>query len=166
MIAALVPANTDTAALGSDLTAVVLGSPSDRLRLLLDSVADRESSGSVVSWRFTPKSVRRALDDGADVAVLQAHLESVAGKELPQALRYLLKDVARRHGELRLSAQGTLIRGLEEPRVAEVLADSSLRGPWPASAGTDHPHQSLLGGRDPRRATTGRLLPDPGGQPR
>jgi hypothetical protein len=128
VIAALVPPNTDTAALGSDLTAVVLGSPSDRLRLLLDSVADRDASGSAVSWRFTPKSVRRALDDGADVTVLQAHLESVAGKELPQALRFLLHDVARRHGELRLSAQGTLIRGLDEPRVAEVLADSSLRG--------------------------------------
>ena len=98
------------------------------MRLLLDSVADRDSTGSAMSWRFTPKSVRRALDDGADVATLQAHLESVAGKELPHALRYLLNDVARRHGELRLSAQGTLIRGLDEPKVAEVLADSSLRG--------------------------------------
>jgi hypothetical protein len=127
VLAALVPANTDTAAIGSDLTAVVIGSPSDRLRLLLDSVADRQASGSAVSWRFTPKSVRRAMDDGADVSTLQAHLEFVAGRELPQALRYLLHDVARRHGELRLSAEGTLVRGLDEPRVAEVLADSTLR---------------------------------------
>lgn len=126
LVALLVPANVDTAAIGSDLTAVALGSPSDRLRLLLDSVADRQSSGSAVSWRFTPKSVRRALDDGAEVATLLAHLESVAGKELPQPLRYLLHDVARRHGELRLSAQGTLVRGLDEARVAEVLADSTL----------------------------------------
>jgi hypothetical protein len=127
LVTTLVPANVDTVVIGSDLTAVALGSPSDRLRLLLDSVADRQSSGSAVSWRFTPKSVRRALDDGAEVSTLLAHLESVAGKELPQPLRYLLHDVARRHGELRLSAQGTLVRGLDEARVAEVLADSVLR---------------------------------------
>ena len=126
VVEALVPANTDTAVIDSDLTAVVLGAPSDRLRLLLDSVADRQTSGAAMSWRFSPKSVRRALDEGADVATLQTHLESVAGKALPQPLHYLLRDVARRHGELRLSAHGTLIRGLDETRVAEVLCDSTL----------------------------------------
>lgn len=126
LVDGLVPDDVEGVAVGSDLTAVAIGSPTDELRLLLDSMADRDASGVVVTWRFSPTSIRRALDDGADVATLRARLERVASTELPQTVRYLLDDVARRHGELRLSAHGTLVRGLEPSRVAEALVDRSL----------------------------------------
>ena len=42
----LLPAASGTARFGSDLTAVVAGTPSARLLALLDSVADRESAGT------------------------------------------------------------------------------------------------------------------------
>ncbi|MEU1849165.1 hypothetical protein ABZ499_07725 [Streptomyces sp. NPDC019990] len=42
----LLPSATATARIGADLTAVVTGTPSARLASLLDSVADRETSGT------------------------------------------------------------------------------------------------------------------------
>ena len=126
LLSDLVPADVDQVAVGSDLTAVAIGSPTDELRVLLDSMADRDASGLVVTWRFSPSTIRRALDSGADAATLTARLERVASTELPQTLRYLVSDVARRHGELRVSAHGTLLRGLEPGRVAEALVDRSL----------------------------------------
>ena len=52
------------ARIGADLTAVVTGTPSTRLAALLDSVADRETSGTASVWRFSAGSIRRALDAG------------------------------------------------------------------------------------------------------
>ncbi|BEP12361.1 helicase-associated domain-containing protein [Acidothermaceae bacterium B102] len=122
----LLPTTSERAAFGSDLTVVLVGSPSARLSLLLDSCADRESSGAAITWRLTPDSVRRAFDAGTNRATLTGHLLSIATTELPQPLCYLLADVERRHGELRLSGHGTLLRGDDPARVAEAAADRSL----------------------------------------
>ncbi|GAB7033700.1 hypothetical protein AB0G35_04525 [Streptomyces sp. NPDC021749] len=46
----LLPAATATARFGADLTAVVTGAPTARLVTLLDSVADRETSGTASVW--------------------------------------------------------------------------------------------------------------------
>src|SRR5690606_27215453 len=55
-----------SALFGADLTAVVTGPPSAELAEVLDRAADRESRGAASAsvWRFTPQSVRRALDAG------------------------------------------------------------------------------------------------------
>jgi hypothetical protein len=126
LVADLAPADSERAIFGSDLTATVIGPPTARVSLLLDSTADRESSGAAVSWRFSPSSVRRAFDDGADIATLTAHLGSITDGTLPQPLHYLLQDVARRHGELRLSAHGTLLRGEDAVLMAQVAGDRAL----------------------------------------
>ena len=101
------PASTDSARFGSDLTVLVPGSPSARVSSLLDRTADRESRGAGVTWRFSPGSVRRALDEGSDPDDLLAALDDIAVGELPQPLRYLINDVARRHGELQVAAART-----------------------------------------------------------
>ena len=103
LLQAMLPANTDSARFGSDLTVLVSGSPSARVSGLLDRTADRESRGAGVTWRFSPASVRHAMDEGADAGGLLADLEAIAIGELPQPLRYLINDVARRHGELEVS---------------------------------------------------------------
>jgi hypothetical protein len=45
----------------------------------------------------------------------------------PQPLRYLIRDVGRRHGELRLSAALSVIRSDDIARLAEAAVDRSLR---------------------------------------
>ncbi len=128
VLRAMLPASTDAARFGSDLTVLVSGSPSAQVSSLLDHAADRESRGAGVTWRFSPASVRRAIDDGADPDALLAALDAIAVGELPQPLRYLINDVARRHGEVQVATARTVIRGEDVALLAQVAADRGLRG--------------------------------------
>ncbi|MFE1794222.1 helicase-associated domain-containing protein, partial [Streptomyces sp. NPDC059525] len=94
----LLPSATATALIGADLTAVVTGTPSARLAVLLDSVADREAGGTASVWRFSAGSVRRALDASRSPEDITADLAAVAVGPLPQPLSYLIADTARGHG--------------------------------------------------------------------
>ncbi|MGW3960261.1 helicase-associated domain-containing protein [Amycolatopsis sp. NPDC005003] len=109
-----------TALFGTDLTAIVPGSPDARLAALLDRVADREAQGTATSWRFSPSSVRRAFDQGATTGGLLEDLRAVAAGELPQPLVYLVNDVARRHGEAQVIDVASVVVG--EPAVLAELA--------------------------------------------
>ncbi|MEJ5943675.1 helicase-associated domain-containing protein [Pseudokineococcus basanitobsidens] len=121
------PESVDRAVIGADLTAVVPGSPSVRVTTLLDACADREGRGGAVVWRLSPGSVRRALDAGWTGEQLRAELADVAGGALPQPLEYLLADVARRHGSLRVRDAVAVVRGDDEALLAQAAADRSLR---------------------------------------
>ncbi|WIY04262.1 helicase-associated domain-containing protein [Amycolatopsis mongoliensis] len=109
-----------TALFGTDLTAIVPGSPDARLAASLDRVADRESQGTATSWRFSPATVRRAFDQGATAAELLDELAAIAAGELPQPLVYLVNDVARRHGEAQVFDIASVVVG--EPAVLAELA--------------------------------------------
>jgi hypothetical protein len=122
----LLPRAADSAVFGSDLTALVAGTPSARVTALLDGCADRESSGGAVTWRFSPGSVRRALDQGIRADELVEQLAAVSERALPQPLTYLIGDVGRRHGRLRLMSTVSVIRSDDEALLAEVAADRRL----------------------------------------
>ncbi len=111
----------------ADLTALVAGTPAMELADLLDSAADRESRGTASTWRFTPASVRRALDAGRTGAVLLAELTAVAIDGLPQPLTYLINDTARRHGAVRGQQVACCLRADDPALLAEIAADRRLR---------------------------------------
>lgn len=117
-----------TVRLQADLTAIVTGTPAAELADLLDTVADSETRGTASTWRFTPVSVRRALDAGHTPQSLLARLSAAAVGALPQPLEYLIADVARRHGALRASAAACCLRGDDTALLAEIAADRKLRG--------------------------------------
>lgn len=106
---------------------MVVGAPSAQVSSLLDSCADREGRGGATIWRLSPVSVRRALDDGTTGPELEQLLSSIANAELPQPLRYLIADVARRHGSLRVSPAISVIRSEDTALLAEVAADRKLK---------------------------------------
>lgn len=120
------PAAVEELLLQADLTAVVPGPPSAALRALLDSAADRESRGGGSTWRFSSGSVRRALDGGTTSAQLLDRLGSAARHGMPQTLDYLIRDVERQHGRVRIGAAGCYLRCADEPLAAEVVATRSL----------------------------------------
>ncbi|WP_280703956.1 MULTISPECIES: helicase C-terminal domain-containing protein [Kitasatospora] len=122
----LLPAASGTARFGSDLTAVVAGTPSAHLLALLDSVADREAAGAASVWRFSPGSVRRALDAGLTPDALTADLAAVAVESLPQPLSYLIHDTARSHGRVRVVSAACVIHGAEPALLAELVAHRKL----------------------------------------
>ncbi|MFI6442741.1 helicase-associated domain-containing protein [Streptomyces sp. NPDC050759] len=119
---------TAVARIGADLTAVVTGTPSARLAALLDSVADRETSGTAVVWRFSAGSIRRALDAGRIPDDITAGLTAVAGGPLPQPLSYLIADTARGHGRVRIAPAACVIHGDEPALLAELAAHRGLAG--------------------------------------
>ncbi|MFJ3978662.1 helicase-associated domain-containing protein [Streptomyces sp. NPDC090021] len=122
----LLPSATATARIGADLTAVVTGTPSARLAALLDSVADRETSGTASVWRFSAGSVRRALDAGRTPEDITADLAAVAAGPLPQPLSYLIADTARGHGRVRIAPAVCVLHGAEPALLAELAAHRKL----------------------------------------
>jgi hypothetical protein len=125
----LLPAAAGEAVFQADLTALVPGTPTRSLADLLDATADRESRGGAVTWRFTPGSVRRALDAGHRPAELLAALRTRATTgTLPQPLEYLVTDLARRHGAMRVRAVGCVLRAEDPALLAELAGARTLRG--------------------------------------
>jgi hypothetical protein len=124
----LLPAPAGHATFQTDLTAVVSGTPAAALTDLLDAAADRETRGSAHVWRFKPASIRRFLDGGGKAVDLLADLAAVSRQPLPQPLEYLVRDVARRHGEVTVRPVGCCIVSADEPLLAEIAAHRSLRG--------------------------------------
>ncbi|MER7023103.1 helicase-associated domain-containing protein [Streptomyces ramulosus] len=123
----LLPAPLDHAHFQADLTAVVPGRPTTTLTDLLAATADRESEGHAVTWRFTPASVRRALDGGHRPADLIAALTAAsADSRLPQPLTYLIEDTARAHGRMRVVPAACCLRSDDETLIAELAAHRAL----------------------------------------
>ncbi len=120
--------SVSTAHLQADLTAVVSGTPSPALAEVLTAVADRESSGAASVWRFSPDSVRRALDTGWTADAVLTELETIATNGVPQPLAYLVRDVERRHGLIRGSTVVCCLRSDDTALLAELAADRRLRG--------------------------------------
>jgi hypothetical protein len=125
----LVGAPTTSAIFQADLTAIVPGIPGHALAHLLDSAADRESRGGALIWRFSSASVRRALDAGLTPDELTAQLVAASGGGvIPQPLAYLITDIGRQHGRIRVRETGCVIHGVEEALLTEILTAKSLRG--------------------------------------
>ncbi|SNR91616.1 Helicase conserved C-terminal domain-containing protein [Streptosporangium subroseum] len=113
-----------SALFGADLTAVVTGPPSSELAELLDRAAERESRGAASVWRFTPASVRRAMDAGHTADGLLADLAEVGA--VPQPLDYLVHDVARRHGEVSVTTVACIVQASDPVLLAEIAGHRRL----------------------------------------
>jgi hypothetical protein len=66
--------------------------------------------------------VRRALDLGRSAADLHELFRTRSRTPVPQSLTYLVDDVARRHGRLRVGMAGSYLRCDDESLLTEVLA--------------------------------------------
>lgn len=108
--------------LQGDLTGIVPGRPSPALEALIERAAAVESRGGAITVRFTPDSVRRALDDGLTADELLDRLAAFARGPVPQGLEYLVRDAARRHGRLRAGAASSYLRA-DDPALLAGLAD-------------------------------------------
>ncbi|MWA11911.1 helicase-associated domain-containing protein [Streptomyces sp. BA2] len=128
LLAPLLPEPLDHVLLQADLTAVAPG-PLDRpLAETLSVLADVESKGGATVYRFTPGSVRRALDAGKSASDLHAFLAAHSRTPVPQPLAYLIDDVARKHGHLRIGAASAYVRCDDEALLNEILADKRSQG--------------------------------------
>jgi hypothetical protein len=109
-----------------DLTIVVPGPPTPELGTELALAADLESSGGASVYRVTEASVRRALDAGRSGADITSLVTERSRTPVPQALSYLIDDVARRHGVLRAGTAAAYLRCDDEALLSRVLADRDV----------------------------------------
>ncbi|MCP3783559.1 helicase C-terminal domain-containing protein [Micromonospora sp. A3M-1-15] len=123
---ALLPAPVDHFLVQADLTVVVPGPPDPALAAELDVVAEHESAGGASVHRVTTASVRRALDAGYSADDLHALFRRRSRTPVPQGLSYLVDDVARKHGGLRVGSAGGYVRSDDEALLTEVQADKRL----------------------------------------
>ncbi|MDF5757819.1 helicase C-terminal domain-containing protein [Spongiactinospora sp. TRM90649] len=123
LLAPLLPQPVDHVLLQADLTAVAPGPLTGDLRRWLALAADVESTGGATVYRFGEGSVRRALDAGHGAEELLAVLARHSATPVPQPLTYLISDVARRHGRIRVGSAGAYIRCDDPSVLDQVMAD-------------------------------------------
>ncbi|WP_369235176.1 helicase-associated domain-containing protein [Streptomyces sp. R21] len=128
LLAPLLPEPLDHVLLQADLTAVAPGPLERPLAEVLGVLADVESKGGATVYRFTPGSVRRALDAGRSASDLHAFLTAHSRTPVPQPLAYLIDDVARKHGHLRIGAASAYVRCDDDSLLNEILADKRSQG--------------------------------------
>ncbi|TCC41660.1 helicase-associated domain-containing protein [Kribbella speibonae] len=126
-ISPLMPEPVSEVLLQADLTAVAPGPLVRTVQDELSAMADVESDGGAGVYRFSESSVRRAFDLGRTAEQLHAWLAEHSRTPVPQPLAYLIDDVARRHGVLRLGTASTYLR-CDDENVLTQLLNSNLPG--------------------------------------
>ncbi|GGF36414.1 helicase-associated domain-containing protein [Williamsia phyllosphaerae] len=106
----------------ADLTVTAPGPLTPELSAELALVADLESGGAASVYRVTDSTVRRALDTGRTGTELTGFFTAHSKTPVPQSLEYLIDDVARRHGQLRVGVASAFIRCEDPTTLAAVLA--------------------------------------------
>jgi hypothetical protein len=119
-VAAALPADQHQVVLQGDLSAVAFGALVPDVAHRLEQMADTEEAGA--RYRFTESSIRRALDQGWTPEQLTGFLSTHAVSGLPPALEYLVADVARRYGSVRVLATSAVIVTDDEARAIEVAS--------------------------------------------
>ena len=115
------PKPIDHFLLQADLTVVVPGPLERDLAEQLAAVASVESAGAAMVYRVSEASIRRALDTGRTASELHALFERHSRTPVPQGLTYLIADVARRHGQLRVGMAASFVRCEDAALLAQAV---------------------------------------------
>jgi hypothetical protein len=119
----LLPEPVDHVLAQPDLSLIAPGPLVSELADTLAVVADVESSGGATVFRVSEASIRRALDSGWSASSLHDFFTRSSRTPIPQALDYLVDDVARQHGRLRVGAIESYVRSDDHGLLSQVLND-------------------------------------------
>lgn len=125
-MSAIMPAPVEHFLVQADLTVVVPGPLVRELADELAAVADLESAGAAMVYRVSEQSIRHALDTGRHAEFLLSFFEKHSKTPVPQGLSYLISDVARRHGQLRVGVAASFLRCEDPALLAHAVAAPGL----------------------------------------
>jgi len=125
-LAGALPQPVSDLLLQGDLTGIVPGRPTPELAALLERSGVIESRGAALTVRFTPESIRAALDVGGTADDLLAGLAAHARDGIPQPLEYMVRDAGRRHGQLRAGYAASYLRADDPALLAGLVDDPAL----------------------------------------
>ncbi len=106
----------------ADHTVVVPGPLERELSEQLAAVASIESAGAAMVYRVSEQSIRHALDTGRTAGSLHAFFDKHSKTPVPQGLTYLIDDLARRHGQLRVGMATSFVRCEDPALLAQAVA--------------------------------------------
>jgi Helicase conserved C-terminal domain len=106
----------------ADLTVVVPGPLQRDLAEQLATVATVESAGTAMVYRVSEQSIRHALDIGKTRDWMHGLFANHSKTPVPQGLTYLIDDVARRHGQLRIGMATSFVRCEDPALLAQAVA--------------------------------------------
>jgi Helicase conserved C-terminal domain len=121
-MARVLPAPIDHFLVQADLTVVVPGPLERQLAEELTAVATVESAGTAMVYRVSEQSIRHALDIGKTAGALHSLFDKHSKTPVPQGLTYLIDDVARRHGQLRIGMAASFMRCEDPALLAQAVA--------------------------------------------
>ncbi len=122
----VLPAPIDHFLVQADLTVVVPGPLQRNLADELAAVATVESAGAAMVYRVSEPSIRHALDTGRTAGALHNFFERHSKTPVPQGLTYLINDVARRHGQLRVGMASSFVRCEDATLLSHAIAAPAL----------------------------------------
>jgi len=120
------PKPVDHILIQADNSAVAPGPLTLEIANMIGTIADIESRGGATVYRFSEASIRRGLDHGKTGEAIKEFLKKTSKTPIPQPLEYLIADVAKRHGKLRIGTSNTYLRCEDEGLIAQILHDTSL----------------------------------------
>ena len=121
------PAPIDHFLVQADLTVVVPGPLERYLTEELAAVATVESAGTAMVYRVSEPSIRHALDIGKTADALHSLFDKHSKTPVPQGLTYLIDDVARRHGQLRIGMAASFVRCEDPTLLAQAVASAKAQ---------------------------------------
>ncbi|MCY0904796.1 helicase-associated domain-containing protein [Arthrobacter sp. H14-L1] len=127
MLRAALPQPLTHVLLQADLTAVAPGYLSPELTAELNLLAEAEGQGPATIYRFSPASIRRALDSGQDAVRILDFLGRHSATDIPQPLRYLVEDTAARHGRLRVGPAVSFVQSEDDAMLRELTQLPALK---------------------------------------
>ena len=131
----------------ADLTVVVPGPLQRDLADDLATVATVESAGAAMVYRISEQSIRHALDIGKTRDWMHALFANQSKTPVPQGLTYLIDDVARRHGQLRIGMAASFVRCEDSALLAHAVSaaeELQLRAVAPTVAVSPAPLSEVL----------------------
>jgi Helicase conserved C-terminal domain len=126
-MARALPAPIDHFLVQADLTVVVPGPLERYLAEELAAVATVESAGTAMVYRVSEPSIRHALDIGKTADALHSLFNKHSKTPVPQGLTYLIDDVARRHGQLRIGMAASFVRCEDPTLLAQAVASAKAQ---------------------------------------
>ena len=120
------PKTVDHILIQSDNTAIAPGPLEHEISQQLAIMAEIESRGGATVYRFSEATIRRALDHGKTGDEIRSFLIKTSKTPMPQPLEYLISDVAKKHGKLRVGNTSSFIRCEDTALIAQIMLDKKL----------------------------------------
>jgi hypothetical protein len=120
------PKTVDHILIQSDNTAIAPGPLEHEISQQLAMMADIESRGGATVYRFSEATIRRALDHGKTGDEIKVFLTKTSKTPMPQPLEYLIADVSKKHGKLRVGNTSAFIRCEDTALISQIMNDKRL----------------------------------------